>query len=207
MNIHVENLGKKYGPNWVFRKLNTEIESGDAVAITGSNGSGKSTLLQLLSGFLLPSKGEVKYATKESGFLSAEDALFRMSVAAPYIEVIEDFTLAELLDFHFKFRRLTLDHHEDFIQKLYLQGNEEKLIKNFSSGMKQRLKLGLAFYSKADVVFLDEPTTNLDERGYNWYLEQVEKQLNQKTFIISSNEKKEYGFCNKIIDMNSEFYK
>ncbi len=208
MRISFHDLGKKFGSaHWVVRKKSATLEPGDTVAITGNNGSGKSTLLQLLSGLLIPSAGTLEYELKNNP-LTKEEALGRMNVAAPYIELIEDFTLMEFLAFHFKFRKqYGISGLEELVDILYLGGNEHKKVKNFSSGMKQRLKLGLAFYSEGDVIFLDEPTTNLDEKGIQWYLNQTEKIIGQKTFVISSNQKVEYDFCDKIINMNEELNK
>ena len=82
---------------------------------------------------------------------------------------------------------------------MYLEKDADKLISNFSSGMKQRLKLGLAFFSESSIAFLDEPTSNLDEKGVNWYLENVREILNKKLVFISSNQKHEYDFCSELI--------
>ena len=208
MRISIQNLGKKFGSTWVFKNLNETIESGDKVAIIGNNGSGKSTLLQLMSGLALPSSGTLIYSSRNGDKLNSETALFKMNFAAPYSELIEEFSLVEFLSFHFKFRELSsgLEINE-LINILYLNGNEDKRIKNFSSGMKQRLKLGLAFYTVSEVVFLDEPTTNLDTKGVNWYLEQIQQQIGFKTIVVSSNQKSEYLFCDKIIDMGKELNK
>jgi ABC-type multidrug transport system ATPase subunit len=76
-----------------------------------------------------------------------------------------------------------------------------KYIKNFSTGMKQRVKLGIAFYSDTPLLLLDEPATNLDSGGFEWYLEEIQKVVNEKLIIVCSNRKDEYSFCNNFIDI------
>ena len=72
--------------------------------------------------------------------------------------------------------------------------------------MKQKLKLGFAFYTMSDILILDEPTANIDQSGYEWYMKEIQKQIPQKIVIISSNEPKEYTFCQEklsILDYKS----
>ena len=90
---------------------------------------------------------------------------------------------------------------KDFIDLLNLTTHRNKQIKYFSSGMKQRLKLGLAFHSEAEILLLDEPTSNLDKQGVNWYLQQIEKHTADKLLIICSNQPQEYEFCENVFDM------
>lgn len=201
MRIEVENLGKKYAKEWIFRKLDMKFDSAYSYAITGPNGSGKSTLLQTLTGVFLPSEGQIVYTNSEDVIL--EDDYFRyLDIVTPYLELIEEFTLNEFLSFHFKFKKLKEGISlEEFIHHIYLEADTEKKLQNFSSGMKQRLKLGLAFYSQSPICFLDEPTSNLDEKGINWYLSHVKSAVDNKLVIISSNQKYEYDFCDKVVNI------
>ena len=196
MNISVRDLGKKYIKQWVFRNLDFDFKTGTSYAITGPNGSGKSTLLQIITGFFPPTSGTVVYQSGEGALIKEEDYFRHLDIVTPYLELIEEFTLKEFLDFHFKFKKLKQGLSiEEVVEKMYLSKDENKLIKNFSSGMKQRLKLGIAFYSQSPICFLDEPTSNLDEQGVSWYLEHVKEIINRKLVIISSNQKLEYDFC------------
>lgn len=65
MDIELKNIGKKFNKDWIFRNLNYEFNSNNSYAITGTNGSGKSTLLQIISGFVMPSEGEIVYTNKQ----------------------------------------------------------------------------------------------------------------------------------------------
>lgn len=206
MDIHIHDLGKKFQKNWVFKNLSYHFKSGKAYAITGPNGSGKSTLLQIISGFIPASQGVVSYEHSDQQnrktVISGDQFYKYISLASPYQELVEEFTLLELVRFHFNFKKpchnLSVD---EVINKMYLPAAKNKQIKNFSSGMKQRLKLGLCFYTDDPILFLDEPTTNLDEKGINWYDEEVTKQLKNKLILVSSNIKREYKFCDDVINL------
>jgi len=201
MQIILENLGKKFNQEKIFTNLNYELHSGHSYALVGANGSGKSTLLQIIAGFLLPSKGEVRYIAESD--IPVEEIYQYLTIATPYMDVIEEFTLLELLQFHFKFKK-TLGNMsiDDIIEKCYLNDARHKYIKYFSSGMKQRLKLALAFFSEGDIVLMDEPTSNLDIKGCDWYLEQIEL-VNDKLIVIASNEPREYDFCQNLIEIEN----
>ncbi len=195
MKITVNDLGKKFNREWIFRNLDFSFEKGSSYSITGGNGSGKSTFIQALCGFIPTNEGEIEY--EANGQKIEPDQFFQyFDIATPYLELIEEFTLDEFLNFHFKFKKLTEGlKSNDFLDLVYLMNDRNKQIKNFSSGMKQRLKLGLCFFSRSEVCLLDEPTTNLDQKGTDWYREQVETALSDKLVIVSSNQKLEYDFC------------
>ncbi|MBO3698660.1 ATP-binding cassette domain-containing protein [Roseivirga sp. E12] len=199
MKIEVKDLGKKFVKEWIFRHLDFTFESTHTYAITGPNGSGKSTFIQSVSGFIPTNEGSIQFF--DNNVLIPEDEIFKtLDIITPYLELIEEFTLDEFLAFHFKFKALQDGYSlNDFIDKVYLQSDRHKQIKNYSSGMKQRLKLGLAFFSKSEVCFLDEPTTNLDEQGIDWYLDNIRPLLGKKLLIISSNQKQEYDFCDNVL--------
>lgn len=198
--IELRQLGKRFNREVVFRDLNYTFRAGKFYAITGPNGSGKSTLLQVLSGFLLPSKGSLHY-TKEGKTIEAGQVYRHLSLATPYMELIEEFTLSELFDFHFKFRKPKEGYSiKDIIETSYLADAQNKFIKNFSSGMKQRTKLALALFSDSDVVLLDEPTTNLDKQGIRWYRGILE-QTGSRLVIVASNQEEEYEGCNEVLNV------
>ena len=195
LKISLENIGKKFKNEWIFRNLSFEFYKNDPVAIIGPNGSGKSTLMQSLAGAIPINEGKVTFENNK--YVIPEEKWHELlSFSAPYLELIEEFTLAESVNFHTKFKPFQDDiNTSDFLEILELEKHKDKSVKNFSSGMRQKLKLGLAFYSLNDIILLDEPTANLDQKGFEWYLENVEKVLENKIVIVSSNEPKEYTFC------------
>jgi ABC-type multidrug transport system ATPase subunit len=192
MRIIVKNLSKRFNREWIFKDLTFQFSSPKTYALIGPNGSGKSTLLQILWGQMLASQGSIAY--ENNGIELPNDQVYKnIAVATPYMDLIDEFTLLEMVQFHFRFKRirnkLTV---EELLDLFELRHASDKMISNFSSGMKQRLKLGLAFYSEADSLFLDEPTTNLDRKSIDWYHRHLE-QLPEKTLVlIASNQEHEY---------------
>lgn len=189
MHIQLDNLGRRFNRSWIFRSLSTEIKAGSHLIIQGANGSGKSTLTQILSGFLSASEGKISWHSSDNILIQAEDLPFKLSFAAPYQDLYQDLSLMEILEFHLAFRSLLPGiNKSDFIDLIYLKGEEDKLIKHFSSGMKQRLKLGLAILSEGDLLLLDEPISNLDKQASAWYRELLQDYGKEKTVIISTND-------------------
>jgi len=197
VKIEAQSLGRRYGRQWIFRNLSHVFEAESATAILGPNGAGKSTLLSILAGQLLPSEGAVRYEANPSGKeLPVAAVPRRLAYCAPYLELPEDFTLLELLAFHTRLKPLRPGvSATDLVDIMYLHKARHQAVRTFSSGMKQRLKLGLALYAAAPLLLLDEPTTNLDAQGTAWYLEHVARVRAGRLVIVSSNVPAEYGFC------------
>ncbi|HEY2581645.1 MAG TPA: ABC transporter ATP-binding protein [Mucilaginibacter sp.] len=197
MKITLENIGRRFNRDWIFRGVDYTFSSGKIYAILGPNGSGKSTLLQVLNGSLSPSAGNINYLFEEKP-VEIDDVYQHLSLAAPYLELIEEFTLSEMIDFHFKFKaRMPGIDKNEIIELLAMANSKNKLIKYFSSGMKQRLKLAIAFCSHTPMLMLDEPTSNLDTQGVDWYLNLVQKFASNRLTIICSNQEPEYSFCDE----------
>lgn len=201
MKISLEHIGRRFNREWIFRDVNYEFLSGQTYAILGANGAGKSTLLQLISGSLTNSEGTIKYFQGDT-LLDQDQVFIHQSMAAPYLELIEEFTLSEIIDFHFRFKK----YREGFdkrslINLLGLKNSEFKALKHFSSGMKQRVKLALAFCSDTELLLLDEPSSNLDQQGLEWYLQLASSQCADRLVIICSNQEQEYSFCRHKINL------
>jgi ABC-type multidrug transport system ATPase subunit len=196
MIISLQNIGRRFNRDWIFKGVDYSFTSGESYAILGPNGSGKSTLLQVLNGSLSPSTGKIDF-TNDGKPVEIETVFTHLSLAAPYLELIEEFTMSEMIDFHFKFKSFKpgIDK-EQVIALLNLPKSANKLIKYFSSGMKQRLKLALAFCADTPMLMLDEPTSNLDTQGVDWYLSLVQQFAAGRLTIVCSNQEHEYGFCN-----------
>ena len=201
MNIVTENLGKRFNREWIFKKLDFSFKSGNCYAIVGPNGSGKSTLLQVLWGQVPQSIGAINYFHDEIP-IPQENVYQHVSIATPYMELIEEFTLEEMIQFHFKFKKTWKGlSPEELIQIMELGHARTKQISNFSSGMRQRLKLGLAFFSDTTSLFLDEPTTNLDKKSIEWYHANLNKTADSRLVLIASNADHEYPANAQKIDL------
>jgi ABC-type multidrug transport system ATPase subunit len=201
LTITVNDLSKRFNREWIFKNLNYQFLSAGIYAITGPNGSGKSTLLQVLWGQVPQSSGMIRYQ-KDNREIAIEESFRHLSIATPYMDLIEEFTLSEMIDFHFKLKKLRPGvRKEDLLNIMYLENAMEKQLINFSSGMKQRLKLALAFYTQADVYFLDEPGTNLDGRAFEWYGRELSLLPNNPIVFIASNNPEEYPQKSTILNI------
>lgn len=205
VKIEADNAGKKFIFDWVVRKVSFSLERGQSYTFTGPNGSGKSTLLQLIMGAIPLTEGSITYLDAQGKVLDPDSWYKYLVLASPYLEVIEEFTLPELIAFHKQFKPLKHDiSSQDFIDFVRLSGVQTKLIRHYSSGMKQRVRLGLALLSDVPIVMLDEPTSNLDKDGINWYLDQVNNQnFQDQMLLIASNQSYEYEFCKNIISVQA----
>lgn len=196
ISITINNLGKKFNREWIFRNLSYSINEGQKLVILGGNGSGKSTLLQTIAGFVSPNEGSLSYQLGKQP-IKAEDLMLHVSLASPYIQLVEEYTLTELIN-HLKIFKPFSNNFStsDLMDLMELTQAKNKLIKQFSSGMKQRLKLGLAFLADTPLLLLDEPTSNLDKNAITWYKGLVSNHTQNRTVIVCSNAiDDEYFFC------------
>ncbi|SEJ36665.1 ABC transporter [Cyclobacterium xiamenense] len=200
-SVNLELGGKRFQREWIFKQLPLRASSGEKIAITGGNGSGKSTLLKCLSAQMPLTEGTLHFSWNEKP-IPAEDIYQYLVISAPYLELPEEFTLREFLRFHFSFKKLNPEvDAKELVKLLYLENAVDKPISLFSSGMKQRLKLGICFFSQAPLILLDEPTSNLDARGIQWYRNLVTDYGANKCLLIASNDSREYDFCEQILSL------
>lgn len=203
MILSIEKLGKRFNRHWIFRGIHQVFQSGNAYAITGSNGSGKSTLLQIIAGAMQHSEGTIVFKEPlDSKEIPAEKHFQYISIAAPYLELVEELSLQEFLAFHFRFKGILPNQSiASIIQYIGLQAATNQQIRYYSSGMKQRVKLAQAIFSNTAIVLLDEPTTNLDLVGIQLYHHLIEQFCKERILIVCSNDENEISFCNERLDM------
>jgi len=205
LHITTQELGKRFNRDWIFRNLTFNFTSGNTYAIVGPNGSGKSTLLHVLWGQVPATSGTVRYAQTNTE-ISVEQVHQHISIATPYMDLIDEFTLLEQLQFHFKLKKSRDNMSiENMLDRMNLVHAKDKYLSNFSSGMRQRLKLALAFFTEADIIFLDEPGTNLDSQAFAWYLKELNSLPDTMLTFIASNQPAEYP--EKSIVLNVADYK
>ncbi len=205
MTIQLHNAGKRYNRDWIFRNLNYTFQLGKHYAITGSNGSGKSTLLQILSGAVSISEGSCSHVLNNAT-IAPEKVFNYASLCAPYLELVEEFTLTEFLTFHQSFKPFVSGMSvTEVIEAVHLPHARHKKINEYSSGMKQRVKLAQCILSDTPLVLLDEPCTNLDTAGIELYNQLIKTYCAGRLVVVSSNDIAEYGFCEEVLDIT--FYK
>jgi ABC-type multidrug transport system ATPase subunit len=201
MKIKFSNAGKRFNREWIFRNADLRFNSSSSYAITGPNGSGKSTMLQCIGGMLQLSEGKIEYAI-DNRQLANEEVYKQVSFCAPYLDVIEEMTLVEFLQFHNQFKSFINSFSiENIIGEVGLKDAVKKQIRYYSSGMKQRAKLAQAIFSDASIVLLDEPCSNLDTKGIDLYHSLIENYCKERLVIVCSNDEVEYSFTKQKISV------
>ncbi len=194
MHIVLEDIGKRYNREWIFKGLHREFLTGTQCAILGGNGSGKSTLLQILSGYLSPSAGSITWQHLQHTHTS-ETIYQHVTLATPALSLYDDFTLRENIQFfrQFKAFRNQVTLHE-IAEQMQLEKHLDKPLKHYSSGMRQRVKLGLAILADSPLLLLDEPTSHLDARATQWFQNLLQANLSNRTLFVASNSHEEEIF-------------
>ena len=203
MEIALHQAGKRYNFNWIFKSIDLHLEAGSRWVFLGSNGSGKSTLMQLVSGSTILSEGTIEWKLDDR-IIPQENVYQYISIAAPYLELIEEFTLEEHVRFHFSVKNpINQLSISEILNISGLASRAQLKVGYFSSGMKQRLKLLLAILSDTPLLLLDEPLSNLDKDAGQWYLDMIERFGNRRTIVVCSNSvEEEFKFCSNQINLN-----
>ena len=151
MQISLAHACKRFNKEWIFKNLNFQFEAGKHYALVGNNGSGKSTLLQIIAGYSGLTKGSIEWTP-----FDANNIYEQISFAAPYLELVEEFTATEQFEFQAQFKPIQKDlSTEKILELIGLKNAAHKQIRYYSSGMKQRLKLALAIFSDCPILLLD----------------------------------------------------
>ncbi|MEI8142485.1 MAG: ATP-binding cassette domain-containing protein [Chitinophagia bacterium] len=207
MQIQLTAASKRFNQEWIFSNLDFSFMTGQHYALVGNNGSGKSTLLQIIAGYIGLTKGRINWVNRAGENIDSSNIFKHISIAAPYLELVEEFTALEQIAFHQRFKSIqsTILPHE-ILEKIGLSNTANKQIRNFSSGMKQRLKLALAIFDQSPILLLDEPCSNLDQEGIQTYHELMQAHAMHKLIIVASNDPQEYQFCTQQLAL-SDFKK
>lgn len=198
MQITLSQAGKRFNNNWVFKNISQAILPNTACSITGANGAGKSTLLQILMGYTSLTLGQLQWHYNNTN-INPENIYKYLSFCSPAMMLLTEFTAAEIINFNAAVKPMHTNNITEILQAVNLQKAQNQYIKNFSSGMLQRLKLALAFYTNTPLLLLDEPTANLDQQGKTIYKNLIQNHLGKRTIIIASNDALEYDFCTQNI--------
>jgi ABC-type multidrug transport system ATPase subunit len=203
LNVHLDHISKRFQKQWIFNGVNHSFHPEPHTAILGSNGSGKSTLIQIISGYASPSEGTISW--NDNGIEIKRDHLFRrVAICSPSIQLWDELTLLENHELFVQFKKLPgIDNASEFSRILQLENHLDKPLKSFSSGMRQRVKLGLAILCDSPLLLLDEPCSHLDAKAVDWYQSILEKNASQKTVIIASNnDERETFLCTSQLNIN-----
>ncbi len=201
LKIELSHISKRFKREWILKDISLAFEEGLSYAVSGPNGSGKSTLLRILAAYLTPSKGQLQFS-RNGRKLELSEVYQFLSYAAPYIDLIGELTLTEMIRFHQQFKSFQENlSPKEVIELLDMKSSRNKPVKNFSSGMKQRLKLVLNICTDTPILLLDEPTSNLDQQGVDWYLSLIERFRQDRLVVVASNVPTDFQFCKHLINI------
>ena len=165
-SLKVKDLAKRFASRRVFADVNFELRTGHSIAIVGPNGSGKSTLVKVILGLLRPTRGTVGFSL--DGEVMTESMIrARASFVAPYLSLYDHLSGEENLKFFCSVAGDSVTGKEinTLLARVGLEGRGTDYLADYSSGMKQRLKYAVALLNNPGFLFLDEPTSNLDDEG------------------------------------------
>jgi len=190
MKLIVQKLRKEFNERIIFNNLTFEEKSGRCLAVLGANGSGKTTLLRVLSGLILPSSGTVQFSLDGSQVIKKEKLYQQIGFLGPYLELYQDLTANENLQFFARIRGLKnyQSRIDELMNTFGLNGREDDLLKTYSSGMKQRLKYVFALLHNPEVLFVDEPRSNLDASGIDVVYQTLETYKKDHLLIVATND-------------------
>jgi heme exporter protein A len=211
LKLKCENLSKSFNRNPVFKNITFELKKGDSIAITGGNGSGKSTLIKIIAGLINPDKGKIIIETGDR--LPGNEYFLKIGLLAPYINLYDELTGKENLEFFYRLKssfKKNIIHPgraDELLNKTGLYPKRNETVKNYSSGMKQRLKIAFALLSEPEILLMDEPGTNLDHAGKELVKSIAEEQSagkenkNKNILIIATNDSSEKSLCRSSLNI------
>lgn len=187
-SITLDKVSKRYGHHWILRNVDYRFDIGTIYAVKGDNGSGKSTLLKMLSGYLTPTVGDLRYYC--DGHTIPQDKLFlEISLWGPYVSLIKNLTLREMISYYLDHKAMREgDHVNSIFDALHINVSLDALVRSLSSGQAQRLGLYLAIHADTPLLLLDEPGSYLDREGKDWLQDQILRYSSNRIVVIASNE-------------------
>ncbi|MCS6917345.1 MAG: ATP-binding cassette domain-containing protein [Chitinophagales bacterium] len=197
MTISIEQVSRRYQTQWVLRHLNLKLHAGNRYAVVGPNGSGKTTLLHLLAGFLLPTSGQIRYLMADR-YVPGDEVYRYLSFAAPYVDLLDAFTVQEHVRWHARIKPFRQGIGcDEALEVARLSVHAGKRVGALSSGLRQRLMLAMTVLADTPLLFLDEPTTNLDQEGVAWYQHLIQQHADNRLVVIASNQEADLVQCNE----------
>ncbi|NWF89877.1 MAG: ABC transporter ATP-binding protein [Ignavibacteriaceae bacterium] len=201
-SLQVSSLQKSFGRRLVFNGINFSLNKSCVFGITGPNGSGKSTLIKILAGINSPTKGKVVHTSNGKAILS-ESLHNYIGFVSPYLVLYDEFSAWENLKYFASIRSVPFNKErvKNLLEKFLLLKREDDLVKTYSSGMKQRLKFIFALMHSPKFIFLDEPTSNLDDEGKQSVYDLIKNESEKAILVVASNEKNDLAYCSEILDL------
>lgn len=192
------DIEKKFVTKTIFKKVNLNLKNGSSLALTGRNGSGKSTLIKIIAGLLAATKG--KCTLNINGNKTDKEHLYRYTgFVAPYLNLYDELSAYENLEFFTVMKsngkKADKEYISSLLERVNLYNRRFDFVKDFSSGMKQRLKLAFSIINSPPLLLMDEPRTNLDTYGIDIAYGIIEEQIKQGILILATNEIEDTAMC------------
>jgi heme exporter protein A len=204
MQFSVQNIDKSFSGKQILKNISFEIAAGQSLALIGHNGSGKTTLIRILCGLSRADKGTVRF-TQNGNIIEPEMFKNHFSLVGPYLQLYDELTAFENLNFVAGLKSIKEPSAKIYglIARVGLKGRAHDPVKAYSSGMKQRLKYAFALMSMPDILFLDEPTSNLDKDGVAKVYEIMKKQKEGKILIFATNDEQDLALADKVVQIDA----
>ena len=203
-HLNIKAVAKSFRMhNFLFRDMSFDMTNSAVTALTGKNGSGKSTMLKICAGLLKPTEGIVELSLNGE-LLKKEQFNRHFGFVAPYLNLYDEFTPLELLKITADMRGLKNNDeiNQNRLEQFGILKYKKRVISEFSSGMKQRMKFILALQHNPEILFLDEPSTNLDSEGIAVAEEMVKNHVaSGGALLIATNDEREKSWCENEINI------
>jgi len=200
--IVADSIGKNFGQYMIFKDMSFEVGRGGSICLWGPNGSGKSTLLKILCGLSRASKGEITYHLNNK---KGKPFLFKnqIGVTAPDVRLYDELSPCENLQFLSSARGVKQDSQYEsmLIDEFGLTEQKDWPIGKFSSGMKQKFHVISSLAHKPSVVFLDEPTSFMDENGKKAVEKTIASIKAVSIIVIATNDSMERAWCEETVEL------
>jgi len=202
-SLQAHSLQKSFGRRLVFSGITFNLNKPGVLGISGPNGSGKSTLIKILAGINSPTKGQVIHSDNGKEIISEKIHNY-IGFVSPYLVLYNEFSAWENLNYFASIRNISFDKSkvESLLDQFLLLNRKDDLVKAYSSGMKQRLKFIFALMHSPAFIFLDEPTSNLDDEGKQTVYNLIKSESEKAIVVVASNERNDLAHCGKVIDLN-----
>jgi heme exporter protein A len=203
ISFTTEKIAKTFNRRKIFSDISLSLKEFSSLAITGRNGSGKSTLLKILAGVLSPTRGEIVIKIDDES-IKPVDYFTHLGLVSPYLQLYDEFTGLENLDFFRKVRGMNLNYEylSELLKRVNLWERRNDYLRTYSSGMKQRLKYAFGLLHKPPILLLDEPISNLDAEGISTVYQIMEEQKKTGILIVATNDSEDIAMCEQAIDLN-----
>jgi heme exporter protein A len=203
LSLAATDLKKDFNRRTIFQDVSFSLRAGETLLISGRNGSGKSTLAKIIAEVLSPSKGEVSLMIGRSLWKGGRYPF--IGFVAPYLQLYEEFSANEMLALSLALRGLPRnpDRIQELLRFVGLEGRDNDLIRTYSSGMKQRVKLAMAIVHQPPVLILDEPMANLDADGIAMVRGVMQDHLSSGCLIVATNDRTDISHYNTLVDLNA----